>query len=215
MTITMTTFKENDAVDTVWGSGRVQSYRASDGLYIVLLDHWKLAQGQSPTLYLGADSMKKAANVFNAGDSVSTVWGVGKVQSRRASDGLYVVLLDEWKLAQGQSPTLYLGAESMTLSTVAPLFQTGDSVDTVWGAGKVQKFRESDGLYVVLLDHWKLAQGQSPTLYLGPDSMTKTESAFKAASRATELRMDCTLFCLITGNSPRARAPPSTWVLIP
>jgi hypothetical protein len=59
----------------------------------------------------------------------------------------------------------------MKKSTHISAFTSGDEVNTVWGAGKVQRFRQSDGLYVVLLDNWKLAQGQSPTLYLGADSM--------------------------------------------
>ena len=56
---------------------------------------------------------------------------------------------------------------------VKKCYAEGDSCDTVWGIGKVQSFREADGLYTVLLDNWKLAQGQSPTLYLGADSLKK------------------------------------------
>jgi hypothetical protein len=171
-------FKAGDAVNTVWGSGQVQSLRESDGLYIVLLDNWRLAQGQSPTLYLGADAMTKSAAIFRAGDAVDTVWGVGKVKSYRSKDNLYVVLLDHWKLAQGQSPTLYLGADSMTKSAVSA-FSVDDPVSTVWGVGKVKSYREEDNLYVVLLDKWKLAQGQSPTLYLGADSMTKRDLEYE------------------------------------
>ena len=170
-------FQAGDAVHTVWGDGKVQSCRAEDGLYIVLLDNWKLAQGQSPTLYLGADSMRKSAAIFNSGEAVRTVWGNGTVQSYRATDGLYIVLLDNWKLAQGQSPTLYLGFDSMTKITLE--IQAGDAVHTVWGDGKVQSCRAEDGLYIVLLDNWKLAQGQSPTLYLGADSMTRRDLEYE------------------------------------
>ena len=53
-------FNEGDGVHTVWGSGHVHGYREADDMYIVHLDCWQLAQGQSPTLYLGRDSMKKA-----------------------------------------------------------------------------------------------------------------------------------------------------------
>ena len=125
------------------------------------------------------ESVKKHKAVFKAGDSVSTVWGSGKVQSFRESDGLYVVLLDDWKLAQGQSPTLYLGADSMKEIKSIDVFVEGDAVNTVWGTGKVQQFRESDNMFIVLLDNWKLAQGQSPTLYLGADSMKKRDFEYE------------------------------------
>jgi len=42
-------------------------------------------------------------------------------------------------------------------------------VNTVYGTGYVAAIRETD--YVVLLTHWKLAQGQSPTLYLEEKAM--------------------------------------------
>ena len=59
-TADMTTQKyvKGDTVSTVWGAGVVQNYRAADSLYVVFLNHWKLAQGQSPTLFLGVDAMQ-------------------------------------------------------------------------------------------------------------------------------------------------------------
>lgn len=41
---------------TVYGPGFIQEVREKD--YVVKLTHWRLAQGQSPTLYLQADSLK-------------------------------------------------------------------------------------------------------------------------------------------------------------
>ena len=43
------------------------------------------------------------------------------------------------------------------------------SVNTVYGPGYVAEIREND--YVVKLANWALAQGQSPTLYLGADAL--------------------------------------------
>jgi hypothetical protein len=74
----------------------------------------------------------------------------------------------------------------------------------VWGVGKVQRFRPSDGLYVVLLDHWKLAQGQSPTLYLGADAMEavnahKSKQDGKAAKGApTKAKAEKKSSCVIS-----------------
>jgi hypothetical protein len=78
------------------------------GQYVVRLFQWKLAQKQSPTLYLAHDSIKPLFTVF---EPVSTVYGTGFVQTVRQND--YVVKLDCWKLADGKSPTLYLAGESI------------------------------------------------------------------------------------------------------
>ena len=49
-------FKIYDLVNTVYGTGYVAAIRETD--YMVLLTHWKLAQGQSPTLYLEEKAMR-------------------------------------------------------------------------------------------------------------------------------------------------------------
>jgi hypothetical protein len=53
----------------------------------------------------------KIAAAFHIFESVNTVYGPGYVAEIRQSD--YVVKLANWALAQGQSPTLYLAAESI------------------------------------------------------------------------------------------------------
>jgi hypothetical protein len=49
-------------------------------------------------------------------------------------------------------------------------FKIYDLVNTVYGTGYIANIRED--CYVVLLTHWKLAQGQSPTLYLQEEALT-------------------------------------------
>ena len=51
---------------------------------------------------------------FHIFESVNTVYGPGYVAEIRKED--YVVKLANWALAQGQSPTLYLAAESLRCS---------------------------------------------------------------------------------------------------
>lgn len=100
------------------------------------LFHWKLAQGQSPTCYLNADAIKP---LFTVGQAVKTIYGRGYIESIRLQSGDYVVKLDHWKLAQKQSPTLYLAHDS-----IQPLFSVFEKVKTVYGQGFVQAVREKD-----------------------------------------------------------------------
>ena len=117
------------------------------------------------------------ASDFKVFDIVSTVYGVGFVLEVRSTD--YVVKLMNWKLAQGQSPTLYLAKESMRRIELVPAVldtktvAKGDNVVTVYGDGFVESVRKDKSDYVVRLNNWKLAQGQSPTLYLAKAFMTK------------------------------------------
>ena len=100
------------------------------------LFHWKLAQGQSPTCYLNTDAIKP---LFTVGQAVKTIYGRGYIESIRLASGDYVVKLDHWKLAQKQSPTLYLAHDS-----IQPLFSVFEKVKTVYGQGFVQAVREKD-----------------------------------------------------------------------
>eukprot|EP00286_Rhodomonas_abbreviata_P014039 CAMPEP_0181339626 /NCGR_PEP_ID=MMETSP1101-20121128/29374_1 /TAXON_ID=46948 /ORGANISM="Rhodomonas abbreviata, Strain Caron Lab Isolate" /LENGTH=68 /DNA_ID=CAMNT_0023450643 /DNA_START=25 /DNA_END=227 /DNA_ORIENTATION=+ len=68
----MAAFKIFDIVNTVYGTGYVQNIRSD--CYVVLLTHWALAQGQSPTLYLQADAMTLIPGAL-PGSVVSTPFG--------------------------------------------------------------------------------------------------------------------------------------------
>mmetsp|Transcript_32387 Transcript_32387/g.44236 ORF Transcript_32387/g.44236 Transcript_32387/m.44236 type:complete len:122 (+) Transcript_32387:73-438(+) len=58
---------------------------------------------------------------FAIGESITCAFGVGKIDAFRAQDQIYVVTLQNWKLAQGQSPTLYLNESSITKISTQPL----------------------------------------------------------------------------------------------
>jgi len=107
---------------------------------------------------------------FVVGQSVNTVYGPGVVTEVRAND--FVCTLKNWALAQGQSPTLYLAAESLT---AIPSAFPGSLVKTVWGDSTVLKIR-ADNVFICAPVGWKLAQGQPPTLYLNPFGSTNPKA---------------------------------------
>lgn len=103
---------------------------------------------------------------FEPGDEVMTVYGQGYVESKREKQKDLVVKLRNWKLAQGQSPTLYLQPSSCVK---IPGLRKGDHAKTVWGVVKVRDIRR-DGTHVCSAMHWNLADGVAPTLYLAPEA---------------------------------------------
>jgi hypothetical protein len=161
-------FKIFDTVATVYGTGFVESIRPD--CYVVRLTNWKLAQGQSPTLFLQKEALKHIPGAFK-GTTVQTPYGVATVESIRA-DGVHVVRPLNWKLANDSVATLYLQPEQISLIQTPGILE-GDEVMTVYGQGYVEKKRREENDVVVKLRNWKLAQGQSPTLYLNPNACVK------------------------------------------
>mmetsp|Transcript_5643 Transcript_5643/g.5843 ORF Transcript_5643/g.5843 Transcript_5643/m.5843 type:complete len:227 (-) Transcript_5643:43-723(-) len=155
-----------DTVSTVYGPGFVAAVR--EDCYVVKLGNWQLAQGQSPTLYLQEDAMKRICGAF-PGAMVSTGYGPARVQSIRG-DGMHIAKPINWKLANNTIATFYLNADAVNLTFTAGLNE-GDEVMTVYGQGYIERVRESD--VVVKLRNWALAQGQSPTLYVSPSTCIK------------------------------------------
>ena len=139
-----------------------------DDCYIVKLTNWFLAQGQSPTLYLQKEALKKIPGAF-VGSTVNTPYGVGSVEKIRP-DSVHIVKPLNWKLANNSVATLYLQPEQVKLTQTSGIHE-GDQVMTVYGPGFVESERESD--VVVKLYNWKLAQGQSPTCYLQKSACVK------------------------------------------
>ena len=105
---------QGEVVDCMYGRCRVDEVRADDMVKCTPLS-WRLAAGQLPVFYLNKESVKPAT--VRVGDVVKCNYGgVGSVVEVRET-GDYVITLANWKLAQGQSPRLYLQRDSFELSS--------------------------------------------------------------------------------------------------
>ena len=93
-----------------------------------------------------------------------TIYGQGYVESVRETD--VVVKLDNWALAQGQSPTCYLDPATVVK---IPGFRIGHAAKTVWGMVRITDIQR-DGKHVCEALHWNLADGNPPTFYLAPEA---------------------------------------------
>lgn len=151
-------------VSTVYGQAHLEEIRA-DNVHIARPLNWKLANNTAATLYLQPEAVKLSQTPgFNEGDEVMTVYGQGYITKKREHD--LVVLLRNWKLAQGQSPTCYLHPSACVK---IPGLQIGQIAKTVWGLVKVLEIRR-DGTHVCTAVHWNLANNKPPTLYLAPEA---------------------------------------------
>jgi hypothetical protein len=95
------------------------------------------------------------------------------VQEKRDTD--YVILLDFWALAQGQSPTCYLAEEALEPYSDP----VGTVVKTFTGPCKVLEVRKSDQVFVCEPVEWKLADYSSTQvkLFLNKESVEPIDSA--------------------------------------
>jgi tetratricopeptide (TPR) repeat protein len=99
---------------TPYGESTVLDVSRGDEITVCEPNQWKLATSRPPTYYL---NRKDVRPYFAVGDQISCAWGRGLVQEIR-SDAVYVITLENWKLADGKSPTLYL--QESALSKVLP-----------------------------------------------------------------------------------------------
>lgn len=108
------TFAPGDIVDSMYGRCKVDS-ATSSSLFRCTPLHWRLAMSCVPVFNLNPESMKKVDLV--AGTAVRTGYGgKGTIDEVRSVSGVlhYIVSLKTWKLAQGQSPILYLEKNSVS-----------------------------------------------------------------------------------------------------
>lgn len=101
---------------------------------------------------------------------VSTPYGNGRVKQVREIHVEVEPL--QWTLARAQKPVFYINKQA-----VSPLFFVGDQVSTFAGDGVIEAIRSEDAVYIVTLHKWRLAQGQSPKLYLQKQSLRKPQNA--------------------------------------
>jgi len=104
------------------------------------------------------------------GQHVRTQYGAGVVKDVRYNDSdklLSSIVINplHWKMANDQLPTFYMNYRDVT-----PLYPIGCVVKTSFGQGIVIKIRV-DGIYVIHLQNWVLANNGVPTLYLNQESI--------------------------------------------
>lgn len=97
---------------TPYGQGIVKEIRQKDSIVLVEPKNWLLANKKPPTFYLNPKDVK---SLYNINDKIHCSFGAGTIHEIR-TDGIYVVKLGDWKLADGKSPTLYLNQSSLKIA---------------------------------------------------------------------------------------------------
>lgn len=169
-------------VSTPYGMGKVLEVRECHAVIEPLT--WQMDRQQKPTFFI---SHKDVSPLYSKGDLVSTVYGNGYIESIREEDATYIVLLDHWKLAQGQSPTLYLRAEALSRRENKDLHNLpiAAKVHTPYGNGVVTSTRHCDGMVVVRPDNWIMADGKPPQFFMNPSQVTPLEASASPSKKET------------------------------
>lgn len=105
----------NQLVTSPYGNGRVLECRQDDKIIKIVASDWKLDRNQFPIFYMNPKDIKP---VFDIGCAVTTSFGDGIVKDIRSVDGIYVVHLNNWQLANNSIPILYLNEYSLKLASV-------------------------------------------------------------------------------------------------
>jgi hypothetical protein len=104
--------------------------------------------------------------------TVTTPYGVGIVKQITSTS--VIVEPTTWRLANNSVPTFY-----MNPIDVHPYYPIGEKIQCTFGSGSIISIRDEDGIYVITLNNWALADGKSPTLYLNEQSFRKETNEVK------------------------------------
>jgi len=104
-----------------------------------------------------------AVSPFSAGIKVSTPYGKGFVDEVRA-DGIIKITACDWELAQKCKPIFYANEKDVR-------FAAGARVTTPYGVAIVDSYRETDKMYKVIPESWRLANDCKPIFYMQAEYM--------------------------------------------
>jgi tetratricopeptide (TPR) repeat protein len=101
---------------------------------------------------------------------VITPYGPGLyIGPHPSNEDILIVKPSGWIMNMGTIPTFYMNSKD-----VQPLYIVGSKVYLTYGGeGIITDYRPDDNIYIVTLLHWKLAQGQSPTLYVQESNLSQ------------------------------------------
>jgi len=139
-------YKDGAAVTTPFGLGEVQSFRESDGFYDVSLIKWNMKGDVSPTIYLMKDTLNyHVSNGCHEGYPVLTSLGLsGNLASVQPTTGVHIVTVPMAGMV------CYLQPKDVLRPLKAAVTE---DVLTLYGEGKVEKYRLEDDMYEIELHH--------------------------------------------------------------
>ncbi len=137
-------YKNGAAVVTPFGNGLVTSFRKTDGVYIVTLNNWKMANNACPKIYIRKESLScQISPGCIEGYPVLTSLGLsGTLLSVQPRTGVHVVAVSS------SGMVCYLQPKDVLRPLKAAV---NDEVLTPYGNGKVVKFRAKDDIYEMSL----------------------------------------------------------------
>jgi hypothetical protein len=148
-------YKDGAAVTTAYGDGTVQSFRESDGFYVVSLLMKFGKKSAFGNAYLREDSMSyRLARGCIEGYPVMTTFGSGVLQSVNPTTGVHNVII------QSFGAICYLQPDQVLRPMKAAV---GEDVSTPYGEGKVYKYRLADGKYEIKLSWGSMLYAKAET----------------------------------------------------
>jgi hypothetical protein len=140
-------YEDGAAVKTPFGVGVVTAFRETDGMYIVTLYRWKMANGTCPKIYLqkGSLSCLIARNCIEGYPVLTSLGMSGTLISIQPKTGVHVVAVSTAGMV------CYLQPKDVLCPLKAAV---GEGVLTPYGEGTVVKFRPSDETYEISLLGW-------------------------------------------------------------
>jgi len=150
------------AVVTIFGNGVVTAFRESDGMYVVKLQTWKMANGRHAKLYAMKETLNhQIAKGCIEGYPVLTSLGLsGTLLSVQPRTSIHVVAV----------PTAGMVCYFQPKDVLRPLkASVKDDVVTLYGNGKLVNFRAKDDVYEIEL-------GWGAKLYASAESFDRDNS---------------------------------------
>ena len=117
-------FFHHQNVETPYGKAIYLGPSQNPDIIKVQPTGWTMARDTKPTFYMNPNDVRAT---FTVGSTVFLTYGEGVITEFRETDSMYLIKLSDWKLAQGQSPSLYLQESALSLVPLVSAFEKTNS----------------------------------------------------------------------------------------
>jgi len=140
-------FKDGACVSTLFGEGRVESFREKDGFYVVNINSWAMKGDSHPTAFLQREALSyRLASGCSEGYPVLTNYGLtGNLASFEPTSGVHMVTVPSAGMV------CYLQPEQIVKPIKAAV---DEDVLTPYGEGTVVKLRINDNIFEITMKGW-------------------------------------------------------------